>query len=596
LALWQSLETSGRHEDARTLIVGTNPGDVEGSDEDKMALAQILWRYGDAAALDFAYEVAAGARDNSYVCLKYTGFFLLEPGSENRPRVKEPEQVALGTWARVLRDDGEAFEFLVAEEGDSARGRFTTANPIVAAAIGKRVGERFSVSTPREDQEWSVAEIRSRHLLLCHEIMATFQKHFPENDGLYSVSVKDGDLSQVLAVIRQRRERADALAKAYQEKRLPLGVVAALGSMTSIEVAIGMAQSGAHIVNASGAEDEERHEAAIARRERRRGGVVVDAYTAWFLAEEDLLPLAKETAGRLVVPRSVLDEIEEVIARLAPGDEPRMVVHYEAGQYFRREIDPEDLRRQQDRLRLMTARLCEHGDIVGVEVGPQLDPKVFPVLGLVGGALDAAIVAQREGLPLLSADLHLRNVSRDMFSVSSFGLKGLFRLAQADGHIDRPQHSEIVLKMARHAHVHIPLNTDTLLDVLQADDTEGLQDFTTVARYLGTEGAEPISHMNVVSAFIDSLWAPIQTLVHDRSVTLLRRQKATGIVLEHIIRLRNVDLRSIVRRVFLGRAAGSPELQYLQGWLEGHFLMDEVVRKRHPTPHSDRDAGKHDLS
>jgi tetratricopeptide (TPR) repeat protein len=577
LALWQALEMSTRHDEARGLIVDADVSALEGSDEDKMALAQLRWRYGDSTALDLAYDVASNARENPDVCLKYIGFFFGELGGEDQPKVEEPDSVSIGVWARARKADGEIFEFLVAEQPDFPRGQFTTANPIVAGVIGKKAGESFTVNVRGTEQTWSVEEIRSRHLLLCHEIMTSFQKHFPENGGLYSVSVQGEDLSPVLDVIRRRRERADTLVKTYQEKHLPLGIPANLGSMTSIEFAIGLAQSGAHVVNALGTGDEQEYETGIAKRERRRGGVVLDTYTAWFLAEEDLLELAKVTVGRLVLPRSAIDEIDTMSARLAPGEGPRLVVSFEAGQYVKREISPEDLRAQQARLRLMKDRLLEHTEIVGVEVGPTFPTQMFPVLDLVGEALDVLVVAQREGLALMSADLHLRKMARESLAIASFGLKGLFRLAQADGRIDRRQHSQIVLKMARHAHAHVPVNALVLFDVFNADDTETLYDLSAVARYLGTDGAEPVSHMNVAKAFLGAIWEPIRAFEGSTQATLIKKQRATGIILRDISRLKKVHLRVVIRWLFSGSSAGSPELDYVEQWLKGHFLLDAFL-------------------
>jgi hypothetical protein len=89
--------------------------------------------------------------------------------------------------------------------------------------------------------------------------------------------------------------------------------------------------------------------------------------------------------------------------------------------------------------------------------------------------------------------------------------------------------------------------------------------FTAVADFIGTQAAEIESHVSVAATFLQSVWRC--------AAPGLAKAAASGIILEKLLRHRQADWKIIVG-VLRGKLIGNYRaIEYLEGWLRGHFLL-----------------------
>lgn len=532
---------------------------------DKLNLAQLMWADGREDAFEFAYNITVANLDNPEVCLKYSGLFFGPLEQRRGFPFPDPLIVEEGVWVRLERDAGEPLSFVVADSTNLTLKHFAKEHPIAKGAFGKRTGESFEITNGPTRTIWRVRELKSKYLYLFHDIIDTFQDRFPGHSALYKLTIEGNDFTPIIDQAKAQADRASSLLEAYFAKRLPLGMAARVAGGRAIQFAMFVAQSGKRIVNATGIPNECQLEKRVGLQVDPAKGVVLDAYTAWFLAVANLISAAKSVFGRLLLPQTVIDEFDGMIEELSASDAPRLTMVWRDERVNVTEVGAEVLEREQIQLIDMRNRLLGACETVGVEVAESIDADMLKTLSLVGSALDAPLVAARENSGVLSADLHLRVWSTALFGVPAIGVKGFLEIAKDRGILSREQCGTAVLMMAQHRHSHLPISGATLYDVYNADQTRTLNEFAAVAKYIGAENAEPNSHLEVAGVFLRFAWL---NRPHD-----LRLQRATSTLLRNVIRLKGVSTAQALRRLLhlVGEESGAR--RFVVDWIRGHFLI-----------------------
>ncbi|MCW2220786.1 hypothetical protein M2232_004318 [Bradyrhizobium japonicum] len=81
---------------------------------------------------------------------------------------------------------------------------------------------------------------------------------------------------------------------------------------------------------------------------------------------------------------------------------------------------------------------------------------------------------------------------------------------------------------------------------------------------IGGAAAEPASHIRVALEFLTRLWGSPSPVPY--------REKATGLLLEQLVRERTADYRRILRTVALRASTNRAPRLYIADWLRGHFI------------------------
>ena len=189
---------------------------------------------------------------------------------------------------------------------------------------------------------WEIVEIKHKYIHALHDIIQNFQTRFPDQRALYRFSFADGDIKPALEQIRSVAESNSEIAGLYNSSNVPLSCLASLVNHSSISFASYMQAIGMEIVTCAG-NVRERLRALALIRQRRSGGAVLDAYTAWVAASLGVLDVLILTFGELRVAQSVVDEINALISLETMDRRARMTIGWEGGRFVKREYSLEEI-------------------------------------------------------------------------------------------------------------------------------------------------------------------------------------------------------------------------------------------------------------
>ncbi|WP_035646445.1 hypothetical protein [Bradyrhizobium sp. ORS 285] len=572
LILVSTLRRMDRHAEIKPILDGLEPAALRGTPGQKMYLAQVMFVEGlQKSALAFAYDTLQSARNDPEAALRYFGLMMLDPKSRHTPHARN---VGLDTWTRLESERGEAAAFVIAEGPDRpADGLVSPNHPLAAAAIGLKIGESFTVKAAfGDDITWRVAEIKHKYVHALHDVMGNFQTRFPDAKGFYTLKMEGDDVQPALDQIRKVSESNRRLADLYLLQHLPMAMVASrLGGD-----AIGFSdyiRSLEHDIDTCVGTAQERDAARKALLQRSAAGAVLDTYSAWTIATMDVFDVVKAVFGKLVIPRSCIDELH----RLRDQDElaslgRSMTVGWHDGQYIRQDHTREDIEARRNYVAGQITKIEANCEVVAVAAPDEPSDLAVTLTEAFGAdALDTANVAA-DGFVLLSEDLYARQVAAEVVAgeVKSVWLQPVVAFAYETGLIDPQRSAEVAVKLARRRHAHVALDADALWNVLQSDASGGLDDFRVTSTFIGTQNADLMSHLSVTLLFLERIWLTARA-------PDLKAMGATGIVLEQLTRFRQADWAAVLA---IAKRRATPDLRlYIDQWVIGHFLGVEKLRQ-----------------
>lgn len=170
LALVQTYNRSKKRPQIQNLLDFLNPSVMVGSPIEKMYLAQLLSSHGRVKdGFAYGYQILCEYFHNADVVIAYVNLIILSP-DENAIPVSH--HAAPGFWIALKNQHDESFECIIENEIVSLReGVFPSTHPLVAAALGLKIGEGFEQKRNfLPSLHWTLKEIKHKyvHALQCH--------------------------------------------------------------------------------------------------------------------------------------------------------------------------------------------------------------------------------------------------------------------------------------------------------------------------------------------------------------------------------------------------------------------------------------------
>ncbi|MFG6501547.1 tetratricopeptide repeat protein [Sulfitobacter sp. 1A15106] len=569
LAYWQALNRDGAHRRAKDFLAGIDLLLIEGPAEDRMAMAQLLWRNGREVALEYAYELAARNRNDFQVCLGYSGLLLADAFDGKAPQIPDIDEVSIDAMVRLGRVARDDWVIVIDNNQSDLPDHVQVNNAIVQQALGKSAGETFETTTGPNCFSWTVREIKSKYLHLFHEITRTLQDQFPDNGSFYSMTIVDDDVTPILESVQARRKSVERLEENYREHPMPLGAVAKAGGGSTIDFAVHLAQSGRQVFSATGHASDTEREFAIAQKSFDRV-LVLDAYTAWLLDGLGVLEAVKDAFPNLTLPASALDEFGEMIEEIGRNPDGRKSMTAHDDGYVIHESTAEEVGEHVSSLEQTRNRISRTCRVVGIEVSADADASFLRYSDFLGSQFDCLSVIQRENGVLVSADLRLRQIASEICNEQAFGLDALLRAMAIGGALSIESYADALLKLCSQGHSYVSLNGQIMQRMLMVDDTATLERFKNAAAYLGTPNADIETHILAAADFIGRAFRYYRGG--------LKAQRAASIVLRRILLLEAVEFSYILIKLI--NIIENPQVtDYVSKWLEGHFLLDAFERQ-----------------
>ncbi len=562
LMFHNTLVRDGKRGEARALII-EQPDDGRGDPGDRMRLATLLRREGlPEAALAIGYRAVMDARDREDVVASYPGLFFM---SEDLPPAVAAGRITTDIWFDLEGQD--VMDVSGTIEAQAGEGRYAPDHPLARILEGKAQGDTVILPSAGlgPDRTYTVREIKHKYVWLLHDVMRSHATRFPEGTGLVELTMKDGDIEPILAIVRKHDDRAKALIKAYVDLNLPVSVVAAMSRKSTIEFVEHLPTIDVALRTCDGGEAE-RLQAAKAVKDAKGRGAVLDTLTVWSAHHLGVLSALQAYFGRLLVPRSSLDEMLEIGAQkeLGRGRES-MSLSFDGEQAVRDIIPADHADRVIEIIDAAVANVRRHCEITPNDGSDVLRLDLERVGWFATGqVLDPVHLAQREEMFLLSDDLRLRQLN----GRAGGWLQIVLAHMNDAGALPRADYIRSVGRLAAGRHDHVWLDVPMLVDLVTLDDPQADALFDVAIKYIGCRNAEIDSHIGVVRDFLH--------VIYRADVPNWRREAAGGRLLTELIKLRPDDWSPILQLIDLElprtSLAGRLARAYLRDWADGHFL------------------------
>jgi cellulose synthase operon protein C len=180
---------------------------------------------------------------------------------------------------------------------------------------------------------------------------------------------------------------------------------------------------------------------------------------------------------------------------------------------------------------------------------------------------DSLFLAMEKELLLITDDMPTREFGRRFGFERSTWLQPAFMVASNRRKIDFDTYVRWTAHLIGAGHNYVCVSGKALIRAASIDAGAGECPgyfIKQVARMIGGAAAEPPSHIRVVVEFLRHVWNDPSALGY--------RERATGFLLDQLVRERTADYRRILRTV-MWAVADIPALTvYIAAWMRGHFL------------------------
>ena len=479
--------------------------EMRGLPVNRMGLAHIFMDFGEPdRALALGYEtLLEDARDPSVV----TKFFGLVLHSANDRREAANQRVAPGVWVRLIEKRGDVYEALVGEDTDRSWGKMIAAdNAFIRKALGGAVGDSFEyTNTIGIEERWKIDDVKPTWLRAFHVLTQDFAQQFPDAKGFASMRMQGGDIEPILEQVRHRSEFLQTLGKYYLVGQVPIAFLARHRPGGEIALAQHLFSIGEGLRVCLG-NTEELETALVAIKDHARRGAVLDALTAWYAATLDVLPILEERLGRLAIPHHEFARLQIMADdKMVGSGGEAMLLDYVHGRLVREIVSEEDQAAQADLVATRLAQIQRACAVEPVTVPEEMSAQLGPLLKLAArDAMTPMILAKRQRL-LLCEDMMMRDLAKRTIDIDGVWIQAVLISARREGTIPSTKYCEAVVGLASIRNGYVFVSLEVLLSAFEDIADSGLRRLQALLRYVGSDGAEPNSHVETAARFLNAI-------------------------------------------------------------------------------------------
>ena len=289
---------SGQSGLLKDTLEGVGIDSVPGSPIDRIQLAHILNDAGlGERAIAVGYAALCEAPNDAEVSQKFIGLVLGRPDDNETLNELVVEK---DHWVVLESTDGDKLEGIVGSSADYPWGEALASDHLVVEGLlGKPVASQITLEKGFDvSVTWKVTEIQPGWLRAGRDLLDRFNVRFPGVGGIVKMTSGDEDnpLKHVFEQIKKKGEADQTRLDTYLQGPIPLSFIAGSHEAGAIGFADFVASRDADVRVADGNLDNLRRSiAAIAAHEQ--GGAVIDAFTAWRIAQLDLIPIVQHRIG-----------------------------------------------------------------------------------------------------------------------------------------------------------------------------------------------------------------------------------------------------------------------------------------------------------
>lgn len=560
------------------IFSGYDPSLYDGTPEQWMHVARGLIEIGDSKqGLDLAYRTYTESSNLAKVALGYFGVFL----SANKDALLDDAiVVGAGCHIKLTSSDGVVIERDVSESIEDELALSPEAiDPYVSKVIGQRVGYKYEQEKLQGSVVWTLEEVKHKYLDAFHKVCATYESQFPNEGGLWSFKLEDGNVQSLLDFVKKQAERDENFISMITEKHIPLSIAAGMWRKNIFQVSDLFRSTHKRIDTCVGTA-EERTEAIEVIARHKGGAIVFDAYTVWVAAELGLLEVFSEYFKELIVLQASVDSMRQLLLEGNEFGGPACNIGWVDGTFVRTEYTEADIEAQAERFKRNISSIEASCAIVHYDFSSELDELTETLLGISPEAIAPYFLAKQRNALFVSDDGYSRDFSKNVYALSdSVWLQSIVNELARERIIAPHHYVDAVLGLCRYKHSSVSISSYVIESVFGRDDTRELHGFKLICDYIGGPVAETNSHFDLVMRFIlrhwlfeynpdyDQVLERMLIKSHGDAFPSAKVKKATSMLLERVRLM--PDGRSLLVQI-----ADYPILrlqQFIIDWWKGHF-------------------------
>jgi tetratricopeptide (TPR) repeat protein len=539
----------GDRDGASSILSEIDYEDVKDDGMLLMQVAQFRQHLGLGDELRYAYRARRLKSSDPEIHLAYVGLFLNR--SPDSAQNLDIEEVAVGCAVKLADAKGQEKVFVIEDEApDATRNEISPDDPRALMLIGRHTSDEI-VFNPGEFDEsrCPIVEVKSKYVHAFQQTLLEFRNWFT-HPGLRAMDVRDDDFSGFFAMLDRQYQRNSQVLGIYKEKILPLGALASLLGRNLFEIWGGLTHShGMRLYASTGAPARLAHEDETLKK---ADALVLDLsalLTLNFLDLMDKLPLLFD---RLIVPRPVIDELNDWLAPQVGEGKPTMMVWRDERGYMREDVTEEMLENRRRFLEYIREFINKSATVVPVNKALDLPKEQVDQCETVFGiaSMSSLFVAHELKLPLYTDDLGLSlRAGQQEWGVTGCSTPSVLLRMKNRGLFSAVRYWGALRTLILGNYFFISVNGDALMWMWEQSQKKTTDEIGRILKQtLQGPDCEPGSALQVGAQVIYKVWLDISEM--DDKVSLI------DLVTDAIITGRNQSQMKPALKAMVARAFG----------------------------------------
>ncbi len=426
-----------------------------------------------AEALRCAYRAARQAPQEKLVAQVYIAIF---SQCERSGLDLDMDRIAAGTWVTLESSAGDELQYTIVDPllEDPQADEFTPDSTAVRDIVDLRAGDTIirQQGTERET-EFTVRESKTLFVHIFQDLLINYHRRHPDSLAIQGVRLPEETIGSaedpLLRSVMERRELAEAVLDIYRRHEPPLGSVAA-------RLGVGIGDVYAEISRRPDLKLSSEYPfpvefAAATKLASDSERILLTRSALITVAELELHPLFEEGSRSMLVPQSLLDELQmelQVLGSHAEAGSQHLVAG-PGGSFAMVERTPREIREEQRRIESCIDWVRETCRVEPVP-SESIDETFRSVREQLGNSTaDTYLIALEMSVPVYADDLGIRRLELSPFNDKCEGFSTaalIWGLLRVDG-IDEERGLDVLVELVRRDHYFVPVNAAMLKRALE---------------------------------------------------------------------------------------------------------------------------------
>lgn len=523
-----------------TCLARVNADRLSSDAEALLELARLEAYRGLPSALEHAYRALRLRPDSEEIHLAYVSVFLSR--TSDRDAALDESCVTAGTTV-TLKSEAETRSFALLRDGERPRtpDEVAPGDDLAVRLMGLKVGD--AVQLGRDAEVFSVTAVVSSYVKAFQDTLVQFSTRFPNQKALRQLHIEGDDITPLLEILDNQHEAVSRVIDLYAAGKLTAGSAASAMGRPLADLWQG-------ILSTKGANRPRVNMPLTLVQQMQLIGeappLVFDVTALMTLSAFELADKIPTLGAVLVVPRAVVDDVEETIARRHSRPGSHAAIGKDVSGYFFREFSPDEVQQDEATLRGLLSLLNDSFEVRPLDALLTLsDARLTALTDAVGQAQIAAVLTTTDcGGVLVTDDPTLARLAAMEFGVRSLNTQCVALALTRSGALTLRDYRAVIGALAESSYGAVAVSAEDVLAALERNEFEPDTQSSALlqmlsGRYCTTDSAVRVGVGTAASVWLHEGLSPatkreltravFETLLDERNEEEVRRLLARAI-------------------------------------------------------------------